>query len=310
MIAEKKENKLSKKSDWQKILASHQKKRTKEPVFLTTQLLPEDAEHLLEENDHNRHMKARVVERYKRFMKAGKWRLNGECIKIDTNGILLDGQHRLEALRQLGKPVRMSLAIGVAPDTFAINDTGKSRSSGDILSIAGYKNVNANAAALRFLLWYRDSEVLSSRVDICPDDILAAMKRWPHITHFVYPSIEFKTLMPSSIVQFFMYVTQTIDPEISYLFFHKFLTGEGLKKNSGILQLRDMLTKYKISNLSMDKRHHVACLILAWNHFIEDRPAKTIKWNGKSFPAITGVDRDLLFKKNSGFGLNQFDERK
>jgi len=308
MIAEKRENKLNKKSEWQKVLTGHQRRKEKEPTFLTTQMLPEDAEYLLEENDHNRHMQTRVVDRYKRFMKAGKWRLNGECIKISTDGILLDGQHRLEALRQLGKPVRMSLAIGVAPDTFAINDTGKPRSSGDILSIAGYKNVNANAAALRFLLWYRDSEVFSSRIDICPDDILTAIKRWPHITYFVYPSIEFKTLMPSSIVQFFMYITQTIDSEKSYLFFQKLLTGEGLKKKSGILQLRNMLLKYKISNLSMDKRHHVACLVLAWNAFIEDRPAKTIKWNGKSFPAITGIDRDLLFKKNSGFSANHFDE--
>lgn len=291
-------------SEWQKKLTQHRKSESSEPSFLITDLYPEDAEYLLESNENNRHLHKRTVDRYKRFMKKGKWLLNGECIKIATDGTLLDGQHRMEALKQIKKSVRMSLVIGVDPKTFVINDTGRSRTAGDILSIAGHKNVNANAAALRYLLWYEEAESFSTRSDISPFDILSAIKKWPHIKHFVYPSVEYKHLLPSSIIQFFMYVTQSINPEKSFSFFSKLLTGEGLDKGSSILQLREMCLKHKIANLHMDKRHNLASLVIAWNAFIEEKKVKTVKWNGVGFPAITGIDRDKLFKRYSGFGSN------
>lgn len=304
MIATQKEKKTS---EWQQALSNHKKNNLKEPLFIITDLFPEDADYLLEENDNNRHLHVRTVDRYKRFMSTGKWQLNGECIKIGSDGSLLDGQHRLEALKQLNKPIRVSLAIGVEPKTFAINDTGRSRTAGDILSIAGYKNVNNNAAALRYLLWYKESETFTARVDVSPSDVLAAIKKWPHIKHFVYPSIEYKHLIPSSVIQFFMYVTQSIDSEKSFLFFSKLLTGDGLEKKSAILQLREMLLKHKILNVHMDKRHNLACLILAWNAFIEDRVIKTVKWNGVGFPLVNGVDREKLFKRHSGFGAKEYN---
>jgi len=306
MIATQKVKKIS---DWQKTLAAHKKSKKKEPVFLITDLFPEDADHLLEVNERNRHIHVKTVDRYKRFMSSGKWQLNGECIKIGADGSLLDGQHRLEALKQLDKPIRVSLAIGIDPRTFSVNDTGRSRTAGDILSIAGYKNVNANAAALRYLIWYQQSETFSTRVDISPSDILFAIKKWPHIKHFVYPAIEYKHLIPSSVVQFFMYVTQTINPEKSFCFFSKLLTGEGLEKKSSILQLREMLLKHKLSNVHMDKRHNLACLVIAWDSFIEERTVKNVKWNGVSFPLITGADRNVIFKRNSGFSSNDFGEQ-
>lgn len=194
----------------------------------------------------------------------------------------------------------MSMALGVPRSTFAVNDTGKSRNSGDILAMAGYVNVTQNAATIRYFLWYKDSEALSGYPDITPNDTLNAIEHWPKIKTFVTATHSLRVLGPQSVFQFFMYITQTIDPELSYNFFHKLETGEKLGKTSAILMFRQTMMKLKARNMTMDKRHLVAMLIITWNSFVEKTRIKTVRWDGKGFPIITGIDRKKLFKANSG----------
>ncbi|MBX3482399.1 hypothetical protein [Phenylobacterium sp.] len=55
------------------------------------EITPEIAERLLQANSLNRRISGPVVERYARDMKAGRWKLNGQTIKISARGRLLDG---------------------------------------------------------------------------------------------------------------------------------------------------------------------------------------------------------------------------
>lgn len=296
------------KSEWQIAYDDFKKSKDKDLIFITTFLTPEDADYLLEENDHNRHLNPNLVKRYVRFMMNDEWRLNGECIKISSDGVLMDGQHRLSALKETGKSIQMSVVIGVNPDTFTVNDTGRSRDAGDILKIAGYKNVNQNAAATRWLLWYQSSENFASHDTTSPAQVLKSIKRWPHIVHFVYPAVAVKGMCSYSFIQFFMYATQTINPDLSYEFFLKLETGENLGKTSSILILRNTLLKYRSKNLQLDKRHVAAAFIIAWNAFVEQTRIKTVLWDGGPFPVITGINRKKLFKPKSGLTNVQFED--
>lgn len=293
---------MAKKSKWQVALEKQQKSKSTDPVFIIDTITPEDAESLLEEDTRNRALRPGLVGIYTEFMAKKKWAINGETIKVSSEGLLIDGQHRLNAILSYGRPVRMALALGVDKNCFLVTDTGRPRSAGDILKIAGYKNCNTNAACANLLLVYQHHEAFTEKKQIPPVTILEAIERWPHVVHFVYPSRAGDFAMPATITQFMMYVTMTIDEEKSYNFFSGVQIGYDLAKNSPLLMLRSYFAKLKAKQLRLDKRHMVASFIIAWNAFYDDVEVETIRWTTGDFPVISGVDRKKLFKRNSGFG--------
>jgi len=292
-----KKNKSNKKSFWQTETDRFNREKMTEPLFITTSLTPEDADILLEDVSHNRNAYQRLITRYKDYMDEDSWGLNGETIKVSSKGLLLDGQHRLYALRLHGHPVKMSMALGIKESLFAITDVGKARTAGDILKIAGYKNVNQNSAALHLILRYKMNESMASNASIPQSKILDAMNKWPHIDEYSRKAGQFKHIINVTTVQFMMFITRRIDESASNDFFAKLLSGEKLGKTSSILHLRNYHVGIKAKNLFLDKRHGWASIILAWNAYYQNERVSSVKWDGKEFPIIVGADRKKLFLK-------------
>mgnify|MGYP000517583782 CR=1 FL=1 len=71
-------------------------------------ITPQMACEMLKKQRNVRVLKRKEVERYVRALKRG-WKLNGETIKFDKDGYLIDGQHRLTACAESG------IAFGVEP---------------------------------------------------------------------------------------------------------------------------------------------------------------------------------------------------
>lgn len=301
----------NKEKTWQEMIDQQADMKWGEVEFLNVDLTPDDAKKLLEGNTDNRAMRKYMIDKYARLMRTGKWVLNGECLKIgcaplgEGGFILLDGQHRLHALANIDKTIRMSMAFGLQKIHFKTIDTGFARNPSDILKMAGYKNVHVLSAALRWMLTYRENESFTSLSGVCPEDIFDAAKRWPKMAYFTNSSQRCNFLIANSISCFFMYITQHIDPELSYEFFYQFETCKDLDKRtlpktSGTRQLHDLLLKYKGQQVQLDKRYAMAYLIGAWNSFYYQEPVKSIKWAyGQVFPDIAGIDRNTLFKANS-----------
>ncbi|MFV2058675.1 MAG: hypothetical protein ACC707_19605 [Thiohalomonadales bacterium] len=287
-----------KKSEWQLELAKYNKKKNKEPIFFNTTLTPEDADYLLEDNLHNRTLKKHFVARYYKEMQLGRWKLNGETIIINNEGALLDGQHRLVALKKYEKPVRFSFCITTGKDNFSTLDMGVSRTPGDLLKLHGFKSVNNNAAAMRFLLIYQQSENFSDYGGIHPMDILNAAKKYPKLLGHLVEAGKFSFLTRCTIMQFFIYIFEHVDYLAALEFFDKLRTGENIGKTSPILHLRTLLLGYRVKNLQYDKRYQIAAFIIAFNAFRNKARVSTVKWDGKHFPVINGVDRDKLFQPN------------
>lgn len=130
-------------------------KRRIETIMLT----PERAAELLEHNTLNRPLSQLHVERLARQIVAGKWKFNGDTIKIAATGDVLDGQHRLWAVIEAKKTVETLLVHGVDRDAFTTIDTlRKPRSGADVIALNGqmrYRNVIASAL-MWMLRWQRD----------------------------------------------------------------------------------------------------------------------------------------------------------
>lgn len=99
----------------------------------------------------NRKLKPRVVAMYARDMANGDWVFNGDTIRFDTDGNLLDGQHRLHAVVQSGVTVPMLVIWGLDPASRVVIDSGAKRSKGDALQLAGYQNTAALGSAVGIL---------------------------------------------------------------------------------------------------------------------------------------------------------------
>lgn len=115
-----------------------------------TKVTPGMAERLLQSNPRNRSVSERHVAKLQREIEGGRWKLNGDAIRI-SNGILLDGQHRLEAVRRSGLPIESLVIVGLGDEVFDTIDVGRNRTAGDTLSIRGELNSPRLAATLRFV---------------------------------------------------------------------------------------------------------------------------------------------------------------
>ena len=69
------------------------------PIKVTPHL----ASKWLQKNSCNRPLSQNTVYRYADAILSGEWKLNGDTIRFDSNGTLIDGQHRLHACVKAGK---------------------------------------------------------------------------------------------------------------------------------------------------------------------------------------------------------------
>ena len=100
-------------------------------------ITPEKAQEYLKFNIENyRSLSKDRVLSYAGDMKNGKWQLNGEAIKFDSEGVLIDGQHRLHAIVRAGVPVEMLVIRGVQKGV-NLYDIGSTRSLGQIAKARG-----------------------------------------------------------------------------------------------------------------------------------------------------------------------------
>lgn len=99
----------------------------------------------------NRNIKKGVVKSYASDMSSGRWMLTGQGIQFDTDGVLIDGQHRLNAVILSGASVPMMVLRGVPKESFDHVDVGISRSVQDVLQSRGQHPGNAAIATARFI---------------------------------------------------------------------------------------------------------------------------------------------------------------
>jgi len=115
---------------------------------------PELAAKYLVMNTANRPLNARRVAAIINAIARGEWVENGDSIRFSKTGVLLDGQHRLEAIRKTGLSQPCIIVSELDDDVFTTIDTGKSRNGSDVFAISGIKNYNTAAAITRmFIIW-------------------------------------------------------------------------------------------------------------------------------------------------------------
>jgi len=147
---------------------------------------PADADKLLtDHNHHNRNVKESKIGRWTRAMAEGHWDPDASDIKTDTNGDLLDGQHRLIACVRSGVAFGTLLRTGIEPETQRRVDIGAARTIGDTFKLEGISWATNNSAAILLRRRYEEGEARGLRVtgklryDMSPDEVLAFYRAHP-----------------------------------------------------------------------------------------------------------------------------------
>jgi hypothetical protein len=110
-------------------------------------LTPAIAQEWLSRNTINRKVSAIKVREFATDMRNGAWHVDGDNIRFDWNGVMLNGQHRCLAVIESGVTIRIGVMTGLDPQARTIMDTGTKRSAAHALEFAGYDRYSAAIAS-------------------------------------------------------------------------------------------------------------------------------------------------------------------
>ena len=114
-------------------------------------ITPIKAAEYLKRNKGNRPLSVNLVNFFARQMPDG-WRLTHQGIAFDTEGNLIDGQHRLNAVIKADATVPMLVSRGLDRDGMLVMDTHKKRNDADALAVAGYSVTPRSLTILKALI--------------------------------------------------------------------------------------------------------------------------------------------------------------
>lgn len=231
---------------------------------------------MLLQNQGNRTLSDRNVNFLLSEMRRGNWKTTGHTIKIGKKGRLLDGQHTLHALVKYGKPLDLCVARGLDDEIFEVLDTGKIRTSADVLQISGFKNSVSLSGVVRSILSYQAGAFShnggKSKVAASNSQVRSFVESNPSIHDIVIyaqtVSKRFKGLPPAQIGMLY-WVLSHRHQEKADTFFEKYSTGIDLSEKSPIRILRERLMKDMISKSKLRTRDKMALFIKAWNHYTQ-----------------------------------------
>lgn len=91
------------------------------------------------------------IAQYATEMSNDNWILNCQGISFDTDGFLMDGQHRLQACIKSGCSFETVIGFGFPVKGFMKVDSGGVRTASDVFHMRGVKNSSQVVAALRWI---------------------------------------------------------------------------------------------------------------------------------------------------------------
>jgi hypothetical protein len=265
-------------------------------------LTPAIAAQWLERNDQNRPMSRTNATTLGNEMTAGHWRENGESVVFDSAvpPVLMDGQHRLQAVIDTGHEYNCPVISGVEPAARPTVDRGQKRSVANNLQMAG--EMNGSALAATIVLWAgyerRTARDMTQSRRMSVTGMTEFLALWPRLREAVTaarklrPAGQGRTMVPTSEVALvWMAISESGAPEEragEYL--GAVLSGFDLSPGNPILALRRRLQDQVGTAHRMQKRERIALILRTWQLWSAGETRQQIRWEaGAAFPFLARV---------------------
>ena len=253
-------------------------------------ITPADAEALLEINTANRPLTERHILNLSKEMMRGRWKINGDMIRISATNIIIDGQHRLHAVVRSGITIQTWVIYGLSDDVFDTIDVGRRRSSADTLSCRGEKNAVRLGAALIMIEKYMTGRA-ETNVRFTNTEVEELLAKYPQARESVMSSSNAKGLLIPSVLDACHYLFSKKDPVMTAVFMEKLFKGIGLEEGDPWYALRERLVMNSLSNAKLSKGLLMALCIKAWNAArhgkrISKLQLNTVQGKLENFPVV------------------------
>jgi hypothetical protein len=267
------------------------------------------AAHLLAHLGLQRNLKMRQVNRLAETMEAGHWNdLNGDTFVFDTEGRLIQGQHRCQAIIKSERGIWVFCIGGVSDRAiFDIDIDLSARTLGDVLCMRGEKYSSELAAAIQMMGRWARGLLHNYAAAIDSRAAYQMLKRHPRLRDSVAWCHSIATqspvrVLPASFIAWCHYVFTRVQADLG-LQFVEILTWqhEGRPdRQCPAHVLRERLfkackSKQRRDNLSAVEK--VAWTIKGWNLYVQQMRAssvRAIQWPaGEKFPQIVDGNGDI-----------------
>lgn len=264
---------------------------------------------LLSRNTNNRNIAQNRVGAYAEDMVAQRWPLTAEPIQITTDNVLIDGQHRLNAViladaRCPGIQVPFTVAWDVPRSTFTVIDQGKVRSAADILKIEGITDGTTIGSAARLVLAYerapgkvwssndpRTSPSKKEATDFASEHYHEFVVIEPHaapvyrttaIKKAVWTAFAWLVARGSTVYNQPFNTDADDDTTVWEAFRDGVITGADLRTGDARLALRNW--RPGPGSTWGSGQGHLGCVIKSWNFFVADKPVQALRYRRDELP--------------------------
>ena len=232
---------------------------------------PATAERYLGRNFQNRNVRPTKVKQWAGAMRRAEWTLNGDAIRFDIFGNLIDGQHRLLACVEAGVPFMTLVVRGLPTRARNSIDVGAMRSPADHLREHGHNDSVGLAAALSYLHRLETNQLKAvGQAWIAPttEEMLALIERYPRVAesvrlmHVINGRLRIPRGQMSALHSWF----SAIDADDADAFFDSLKTGLNLSLGSPVYALRSWFENTK-SEKRVSPFMIYGVTVKAWNAY-------------------------------------------
>lgn len=240
---------------------------------------------LAENNSRNRKLSPSRVDQLALAMSRGEWVLNGESLKFNGDGALLDGQHRLAAVVKSGETQQFLVVRGLDHETLETIDIGRSRTFGDMLAIEGEGYHINLAAAIRAVWAYERIGVPYASVmyrQPTPSQLKETLERHPELRLSINAGGHTNSVfaLTRSQVMTLHYLMSRVDQDAADEFWTKVATGIGLGQSDPAYILRERLMREQQIGTKVGRQSAVlmAFAIRAFNAYRSGETITRLLW--------------------------------
>ena len=243
---------------------------------------PELATAYLSQNTNNRPLNQRRVQSYVNAMMRGEWQFNGDPVRFDSEGVLIDGQHRLSAIEQSGIAQKILIIRDLPRTTFQTIDIGAKRSAGDLAALSGVKNTSTVTSGARlYLTWVKTGSIYAT-VDKAPSnqeilDFVVSSQLAARAAAYIHGSASMRRLMAPSVACFLYLAFSTVSEEKAIQFLNEVKEPTSVDWESPSFLLRERIIQSSMTKAKLKKNEMVALVMKAWRHWMIGQKVKILK---------------------------------
>lgn len=246
--------------------------------------------------ENNRNVVIDRVGQYARDMESGRWRETTETIKFDSEGNLIDGQHRLRAVVRAGVTVRFLVARGLANDAVYVIDASLPRNAAGGLRMTGNQiaNISTVVASAHLINAYengvfRHSHVQLGRADrmTVPESMEFVTDRLDELQSAAHTAASCRPhlLIPTSVIAAASAILARVDADAAKEFFEAIVSGQ-FGPNDPILILIRRTVSDKVNSRKVLPATQLFYIIRTWNAWRAGETLQRISTNSSSAPNV------------------------